>query len=104
MHDFFSIGLLVSYRFMFFFIDWKLPPPACPGTTGMLDILHFFVLLHNASQCSASKDLTTHKITNLTSNRGDRARLLDDTCACWSTWVLNSTFDMTISHPGSEKS
>ena len=34
MHDFFSIGLLVSYRFMFFFIDWKLPPPACPGTTG----------------------------------------------------------------------
>ena len=31
---FFSIGLLVSYRFMFFFIDWKLPPPACPGTTG----------------------------------------------------------------------
>ena len=19
---------------MFFFIDWKLPPPACPGTTG----------------------------------------------------------------------
>ena len=36
MHDFFSIGLLVSYRFMFFFIDWKLPPPACPGTTGIL--------------------------------------------------------------------
>ena len=35
MHDFFSIGLLVSYRFMFFFIDWKLPPPACPGTTGI---------------------------------------------------------------------
>ena len=32
---FFSIGLLVSYRFMFFFIDWKLPPPACPGTTGI---------------------------------------------------------------------
>ena len=21
---------------MFFFIDWKLPPPACPGTTGTL--------------------------------------------------------------------
>ena len=20
---------------MFFFIDWKLPPPACPGTTGI---------------------------------------------------------------------
>ena len=36
MHDFFSIGLLVSYRFMFFFIDWKLPPPACPGTTGIM--------------------------------------------------------------------
>ena len=35
MHDFFSIGLLVSYRFMFFFMDWKLPPPACPGTTGI---------------------------------------------------------------------
>ena len=34
MHVFFSIGLLASYRFMFFFIDWKLPPPACPGTTG----------------------------------------------------------------------
>ena len=36
MHDFFSIGLLVSYRFMLFFIDWKLPPPACPGTTGII--------------------------------------------------------------------
>ena len=24
-----------SYRFMFFFIEWKLPPPACPGTTGI---------------------------------------------------------------------
>ena len=36
MQDFFSIGLLVSYRFMFFFIDWKLPPPACPGTTGIM--------------------------------------------------------------------
>ena len=38
MHDFFSIGLLVSYRFMFFFIDWKLPPPACPGTTGISEV------------------------------------------------------------------
>ena len=42
MHDFFSIGLLVSYRFMFFFIDWKLPPPACPGTTGILKYNCFF--------------------------------------------------------------
>ena len=23
---------------MFFFIDWKLPPPACPGTTGMYTV------------------------------------------------------------------
>ena len=23
---------------MFFFIDWKLPPPACPGTTGIHSI------------------------------------------------------------------
>ena len=34
MHDFFFYRLTCSYRFMFFFIDWKLPPPACPGTTG----------------------------------------------------------------------
>ena len=39
---FFSIGLLVSYRFMFFFIDWKLPPPACPGTTGIYNCYHPF--------------------------------------------------------------
>ena len=30
----FSIGLLVLIGLSFFFIDWKLPPPACPGTTG----------------------------------------------------------------------
>ena len=30
---FFSIGLLVLIG-LFFFIDSKLPPPACPGTTG----------------------------------------------------------------------
>ena len=44
---FFSIGLLVSYRFMFFFIDWKLPPPACPGTTGNPYItLYNWVVVH----------------------------------------------------------
>ena len=32
---FFFYRLTCSYRFMFFFIDWKLPPPACPGTTGI---------------------------------------------------------------------
>ena len=32
---FFSIGLLVLIG-LCFFIDWKLPPPACPGTTGNL--------------------------------------------------------------------
>ena len=31
---FFFYRLTCSYRFMFFLIDWKLPPPACPGTTG----------------------------------------------------------------------
>ena len=34
MHDFFFYRLTCSYRFYVFFIDWKLPPPACPGTTG----------------------------------------------------------------------
>ena len=43
MHVFFSIGLLASYRFMFFFIDWKLPPPACPGTSGIF-IYFLFIL------------------------------------------------------------
>ena len=46
MHDFFSIGLLVSYRFMFFFIDWKLPPPACPGTTGIYFLYIIYIYIH----------------------------------------------------------
>ena len=45
MHVFFSIGLLASYRFMFFFIDWKLPPPACPGTTG----IYYGILIHRSN-------------------------------------------------------
>ena len=36
VHDLFSIGRCVFIG-LCFSIEWKLPPPACPGTTGIYD-------------------------------------------------------------------
>ena len=31
---------------MFFFIDWKLPPPACPGTTGINIYIYIYIFIY----------------------------------------------------------
>ena len=34
----------------FFCLDWKLPPPACPGTTGIYSCFTFFMFGHILQQ------------------------------------------------------
>ena len=46
---------------MFLFIDWKLPPPACPGTTGKQGKEEGAVILLEEPRISRRNDQTNNK-------------------------------------------
>ena len=64
-------GIAVVCIGLCFFIEWKLPPPACPGTTGIHIICYVYILyiscflfmiyvLQNAWHLRTYKGLDTH--------------------------------------------